>query len=155
MTFRRVSLLSSSVLASVVVANTGFMAARAQVNNEFAEQIRTQLDILTDSSQLDNYRPVLTHIDEIGLDEDEARSWDLPLEANTEYVIAAVCDNDCQNIDLELLEGDRVVDADREDDPYPVIVGVTGDDSYQAKITMRTCAVNPCYSGFRLFQIKR
>ena len=128
--------------------------AQAQTNNEFAQQIRTQLDILMDSSQLNNYHPILTHIDDVGLNEGEARSWDLPLEANTEYVIAAVCDHDCQNIDLELLEEDRIVDADREDDAYPMIVGVTGNRStYQAKITMQTCGVNPCYSGFRLFKL--
>ena len=140
------SLLSVGVLGERV---------QAQTNNEFAQQIRAQLDILTDSSRLDNYRPILTHIDDVGLNAGESRTWDLPVESNTEYVIAAVCDHDCQNIDLELLEGDRTVDFDREEDAYPMIVGVTGEHSYKAKITMQTCAVNPCYSGFRLFQLEK
>ena len=153
--------LSSSALSPLLIAGAFFSAGvvgnsvQAQTNNEFAEQIRSQLDILTDSSQLNSYQPILTHIDDVGLNSGESRTWDLSLEANTEYVVAAVCDHDCQNIDLELLEGDRVVDADREEDAYPMIVGITGSHSYKAKITMRTCAVNPCYSGFRLFQIKK
>ena len=158
MTFRSLfSSLFSPVLLAGSILGIGFVekGVYAQTNNEFATQIRTQLDILMDSPQLDNYRPILTHIDDVGLNSGESRTWDLPLEANTEYVVAAVCDHDCQNIDLELLEGERVVDADREEDAYPMIVGVTGEHSYQAKITMRTCAVSPCYSGFRLFQLEK
>ena len=139
------SLLSVGLVGEMVLAQTA---------NEFEQQIRTQLDILTSSSELDKYLPILTHIDDVGLNTGESRTWDLPVEPNTEYVIAAVCDHDCQNIDLELLEGDRTVDADREDDAYPMIVGVTGRHSYRAKITMQTCEVNPCYSGFRLFKLK-
>ncbi|MEM9217420.1 MAG: hypothetical protein AAGD25_24160 [Cyanobacteria bacterium P01_F01_bin.150] len=150
-----ISISSSLVLAgSLFGLNFAKDVAHAQTTNEFAQQIRTQLDILADSSQFEQYQPILTHIDDIGLNVGESRDWDLPVEANVEYVVAAVCDNDCQNIDLELLEGDRVVDADREEGPYPIIVGITGEHSYRAKIIMRACAVNPCYSGFRLFKLK-
>ena len=140
------------IVSSILSIGLSEDIAQAQTTNEFAQQIRTQLDIVTTSPPLTNYQPILTHIDDVGLNAGESRTWDLPVEANIEYVIAAVCDHDCQNIDLELLEDGQTVDSDFEEDAYPMIVGVTGQRSYQARITMQTCAVSPCYSGFRLFQ---
>lgn len=140
------------LLFTILGMNAGQQPIQAQTNNEFAQQIRAQLDILTDSLELDDYRPVLTHIDNVGLNAGESKVWPLSLDADTEYVIAAVCDNDCQNIDLELLEGEALVDSDREEDAYPMVVGVAGNHEYSAKITMQACAVSPCYSGLRLFR---
>ena len=154
MTRRKLFLNSFGSLLFVTALGTTLarQPVQAQTNNEFAQQIRAQLDILTDSLELDDYRPVLTHIDNVGLNVGESKVWSLSLDSGTEYVIAAVCDNDCQNIDLELLEGEAPVDADREEDAYPMVVGVAGNHEYSAKITMQACAVSPCYSGLRLFQ---
>ncbi|NET51762.1 MAG: hypothetical protein F6K09_24580, partial [Merismopedia sp. SIO2A8] len=117
----------------------------SQANPEFTRQVIAQLDTLTTQLEPNGYVEVMSYIDEVGLQENESRTWDLTLEPNAEYVITAVCDDDCQTLGLTLLEDNAVVGEHRDETPYPRITGLFGSSSYQVTVTMGTCQIEPCY----------
>ena len=145
-------IVSAGLLSALSSYGLLSIPARAQTNNEFAQQITDQLDTLATSLEADGYVEVESYIDTDGLNVEDSKIWDLSLEPNVEYVITAVCDNDCQDLDLLLLEDNTVVDEDRAADAYPMLVGVPGEHRYQAEVIMRACTIEPCYSGLRIFR---
>lgn len=87
------------------------------------------------------------------LRDDEYDTYSLTLRAGREYKITAGCDGDCGDIDLVLYdENGNLVDSDREYDDNP-IVGVTPSwtGSFQVKVIMADCRVNPCRFGIAVY----
>lgn len=51
-----------------------------------------------------------------------ADTWILTLQQNREYLIAAVCEEDCQDLDLTILNSQyQVLQENFADDPYPIV----------------------------------
>jgi len=74
------------------------------------------------------------------------------LRAGVGYSFVAVCDADCDNIDLELLDGatGAVVGADLLEDDFPVVhYRPQTDARYFVRLILRTCTQAPCYIGAR------
>ena len=64
-----------------------------------------------------------------------------------------VCDEDCSDIDLSLLDGyGNLVVEDIEVDDAPVIeFTVTASGDFTLGVEMYECSVEPCYYGVGLF----
>lgn len=73
------------------------------------------------------------------------------LEAGVRYFFVGACDRDCGDLDFELFEPDgSLVAHDTEADSTPVVsVMPEVDGSFRLKVTMFTCAIEPCEWGVR------
>ncbi|MDO8665786.1 MAG: hypothetical protein Q7J79_04190 [Gemmatimonadales bacterium] len=75
------------------------------------------------------------------------------LAAGGRYVIIAVCDEDCSDIDLRLWAPDGTkIHEDIETDDYPTLqftAPLTG--TYRLSVEMATCSQNPCYWGMQVY----
>ncbi len=74
----------------------------------------------------------------------------ITLGGGTSYQLIGVCDTNCKNLDIELLDANgKEVDKDVEDDDFP-IVGVEGSGTYTARVTMTACE-GSCAFGVKAF----
>lgn len=78
--------------------------------------------------------------------------WRFNLSANTEYRILGVCDVDCSNVDIELVDSrGGVVASDVLPDDYPVVSFTPpADGTYYARLMMQSCTRAPCYAAMRV-----
>ena len=85
----------------------------------------------------------------VGRLEDGASStWSFDAAHDT-YIIAAVCDYDCDDVDICVsTAGDTVCDEDTDDFP---LVSVRGSD-LQIEVAMFNCSESYCYYGVLVFQ---
>lgn len=84
----------------------------------------------------------------------ESEGGELVLEpaAGQEYVVLAVCDDDCADIDLYLSDEEgNEVGADTEVGKWPVIVTDRLEAGYTIEVFMAECAVAPCYFAVGAF----
>ena len=87
------------------------------------------------------------------LDEDQSDTWTFVLAGGNDYTIIGVCDEDCGDIDLTLLDdrGD-VIDEDVLEDSYPIVsASPRRDAAYTIDVDMYKCDVEPCYFGMAIF----
>jgi hypothetical protein len=79
--------------------------------------------------------------------------WSVNLAGGVPYRIVGGCDNQCSDVDIQLVNaGGSVVTEDTLDDDYPVVnFTPPGAGTYKVRILMRTCTVAPCYAGARLY----
>ena len=78
--------------------------------------------------------------------------WQFALHANTEYRFLGVCDVDCSNVDIEVIDGrGGVVASDMLPDDYPVVSFTPPTDgTYYARLLMQSCTRAPCYAALRV-----
>jgi hypothetical protein len=95
----------------------------------------------------------LTHEIWMGeLRDEESRSLSIRLEANVEYLILGVCDEDCSDIDLVLKRGGSTIDEDVATDDYPIVSVTPGKaEDYQLEVKMVACSANPCRYGVAVY----
>lgn len=89
-----------------------------------------------------------------GLDADDNTNWTFNFSASKEYIFVAVCDADCEDIDLYLnnVNGEEI-DKDTEEDDYPVVTfSPAYSGRYELKVTMYSCEIEPCYFGIGIFE---
>lgn len=88
------------------------------------------------------------------LDAESSEEIRISLPPNTEIAILAVCDNECDNIDLVLFDasGD-LIDEDRLSDDVPVVEVTTGAsaEDYVLRVGVVTCTIAPCYYSFGVY----
>ena len=120
--------------------------------DQFERQVRTQLDAAAQRLGKNGYE--LTHNVFTGeLRETQHEDVTVELDRGKTYIIVAVCDNDCKDVDLRLLNrGGREIDNDVEADDYPTVaVQPERDDRYTVRTIMATCNSQPCRYGFGAF----
>ncbi|MBC9031240.1 hypothetical protein IAG41_02450 [Sphingomonas sp. JC676] len=72
------------------------------------------------------------------------------LSGAASYQLIGVCDTDCKNLDIQLLDANgKEVDKDVEDDDFP-IVGALASGPYTARVTMTACE-GSCAFGLKAF----
>jgi hypothetical protein len=83
------------------------------------------------------------------------------LSGGVEYRFIGACDNECEDVDLMLLDmsGTPVLDADGRPvqdvlvDNYPVVVFTPPSDGrYLLQLFMYACSAEPCYAGVRVLE---
>ena len=79
--------------------------------------------------------------------------FELSLEGGKEYVIVGFCDGDCTDVDLVLTSASGAeVDSDVAADDYPVVMVEPGrSGTYNLKVVMAACSVEPCFYGVGVF----
>ena len=135
-------------------------AANAQQANLTDEQ-RAQLQQLVGSYLNDvqnahggGMSPATGFVDEVtGLQPGTDHRWQVNLNGGTAYRIIGACDNECSNLDIELIDvrTGGVVASDMLPDDYPVVdYTPTANGAYIVRIMMQTCTIAPCYAGARV-----
>lgn len=78
--------------------------------------------------------------------------WHVNLTAGTAYTFIGACDDDCTNLDFELIAPQGgVVASDLLPDDFPVAQFTpTENGQYIARLLMRTCSMAPCFAGARV-----
>lgn len=139
----------AAVLTAIMVPATVPTNARAQ--SRWRAEVTTQVDQAAKVLKEHGYKR--TDLFDGSLDHDASESLTLPLRVGREYALVAVCDVDCDNLDLHLYGGnDQVLESDTEMDDVPVIMfAPKRDGKYRLKITMKKCGSSPCYYGVGLF----
>ncbi len=122
-------------------------------NARFVRQIRQQLESTAMRLGQINYR--IVHDPHIGnMPDNNSERHTLQLRSGYSYALAAVCDEDCGDIDLKLYDANGntvVVDEERDDTPLlEVIPRSTGE--FTLEVIMPNCAASNCYYGVGLFE---
>jgi hypothetical protein len=122
--------------------------ARAQ---EHAELVWKQLMTAFTSVNGDGYGSLNYIIGRMG--EGKTDSWTLNFEKGTSYRIVGVCDKDCSDLDIEILDGSTVIEKDVLDDDAPIVsFSPKASGQLRVKVTMAKCSEAPCFFGFGIFQ---
>ncbi|MGF1536716.1 MAG: hypothetical protein ACFB4J_09585 [Elainellaceae cyanobacterium] len=140
------------LLASPEVQNLNAQNLDTQNLNEFQLQVDHQLNDAQAVLEQEGYVQVKRYVDTRGLGETESHQWDLQLDVGHSYVVTAVCDSDCADLDLVWYESGSEVVRDTESDAYPILTVSPSVGAQQMEVTMYGCEVEPCYYGFGVFR---
>jgi hypothetical protein len=136
----RPSLPASLALFLLLVPGT------ATAQNEYEQQV---LDILSEVSGFAMEQGYAQTGDKFvaALEESASGNHYVNLTAGRDYVMVAVCDVDCSDIDLHLYSPDgEEVGADTEPDDVPVIeLGHVGGGRHRLEVGMYACSSEPCF----------
>lgn len=112
--------------------------------------IRVQLDSATAAIGRLNYQPVGA-TQSGALNQGSSTEFSVSL-APGKYVISAVCDGDCEDLDLFVSNAAGSVGSDDEEDDVPMVeFTVERAGSHTVRVTMATCTEEPCAWGARIF----
>ena len=149
-------------LAEVRVTATGGNApvstfGPATASNEYEELVLSYLDASYTYFQ-DALREEDVDVQSIfhsslgALEESERETVFLTLPETEDFILRAVCDDDCSDVDLILLDPlGNILDEDIAPDDNPTLVTTGG--SVQVEVSMVTCSVEPCYYALGVFQV--
>lgn len=79
--------------------------------------------------------------------------WQVDLVGGTAYRIIGACDDDCTNMDIELIDVSTggVVASDMLQDDFPLVdFTPQANGRYIVRLLMQTCTVAPCFAGARV-----
>lgn len=78
--------------------------------------------------------------------------WQVNLAGGAAYRFIGACDNECSNLDFEVIDAQgAVVASDLLPDDYPVVdYTPPANGQYYLRLLMRSCSVAPCYAGARV-----
>jgi hypothetical protein len=84
--------------------------------------------------------------------------WVVDLVGGATYGIIGACDNECSNMDIELIDMTTggVVASDLLPDDFPVVqFAAPANGRYMVRMLMQTCTVAPCYAGARVLAVSQ
>jgi len=78
--------------------------------------------------------------------------WQVNLAAGTNYRVIGGCDNECSNLDIEIIDARGAVAAsDLAPDDFPVVnFTPAANGTFTIRVMMQACSVAPCYAGARV-----
>lgn len=79
--------------------------------------------------------------------------WQVELAGGTAYRIIGACDDDCTNMDIELIDMTTggVVASDMLPDDFPIVdFTPAANGRYMVRMLMQSCSVAPCFAGARV-----
>ncbi len=88
-----------------------------------------------------------------GLQPGTDHRWQVSLSGGVNYRIIGACDNECSNLDIELIDASTggVVASDLLPDDFPVVnYSPPANGNYIVRIMMQTCTIAPCFAGARI-----
>lgn len=136
--------------------NGGSASQQANITPEQDQQLRGLI-----GSLLNNYQQNLAQgmtvptgfSDEItSLQPGHDYRWQVNLQGGTQYRVLGACDNECSNVDIELIDNSgAVVASDKAPDDKPVVnFTPASSGQYIVRVILQTCTVGPCYVGARM-----
>ena len=122
-----------------------------EYQNEYEQQVAEQLGEVSGVFTSAGLTPILR--DGGHLDHRTYEDYAVTLAAGHSYVLMGVCDEDCQDLDLELYDGyGNLISQDDSVDDAPVVeVSVAEGGAFTLRVMMYECSENPCYYGFGVF----
>ena len=129
------------------------VAVYAAGQDEFEKQVRAQIEEAGRELAGEGFR-LTHHIFTGNLKEGEFENVVFELDPGGAYVVLGVCDNDCKDIDLKLLNAaGREIDSDEGEDDAPV-VAVTPEkkERFTVRAIMASCGQSPCRYGLGVFR---
>lgn len=121
--------------------------------DEFEKQVQQQIQQA--GRELRQKGFTLTHQIFTGtLKESEMENVLFELDGGGTYVVLGVCDNDCKDLDLKLLNASgREIDSDVQEDDAPVVaVAPTRNERHTVQAIMADCGKSPCRYGLGVFR---
>lgn len=138
--------------ALAIAASVISVPAAAQTGENL---IQTLLNIV--DRELSNQGLRITAVANLGngLDDGESRGDIVRLDAGRSYIVVGVCDEDCEDFDLEIKDRNgEVVGSDFLEDDAPMVrLNSVGGGGYQIRSIMADCSLEPCLTGVRVYRI--
>ena len=125
----------------------------ASGQDEFTTQVQQQIEQAGRDLEQKGFE--LTHQIFTGaLKEGQLEDVRFELERGGTYVVLGVCDNDCKDLDLRLVNSaGKEIDSDVQEDDAPVVaVTPARNESYIVKAVMADCTQGPCRYGLGVFR---
>jgi hypothetical protein len=122
--------------------------AQSQWEQQVLEQIQTASDLFAPEGYTMVGDPTLG-----SLHDEASEDFHVTLQAGVSYVLVGVCDNDCPDVDLMLLDDSgNEVDSDYETDAVPIVeVTPLRTQSYSVHVYMADCSSGPCVYGVGVY----
>ncbi len=127
-------------------------AVQAQEMNH-EELIQEQLKVAERLVAAEGYQPRQEHVvGSVELGETVTQSIRLGNGGN--YMVIAVCDADCSDVDLAVYDSERkLVGSDNDESDVAIAqVATAAAGGFTAEVTMYSCAVSPCFYGLGVFE---
>jgi hypothetical protein len=135
-----------------VMGSGGGGGSSAPATGQYDQQVNNQLDTF-ERSQSGATRLFRSPI--FRLNEGASQDYNVTLIAGVPYKVAGVCDNDCPDLDIKLLDGSgNELASDSLTDSLPIVTyrpGQTG--NYRVRVVMYDCNVAPCSAGVTVMAI--
>ena len=145
-------LLSKLFLSVGITGGTILLSANHALADRFTEQVGIQLVAAARQAGYQGYK--VSHEPFIGdLGNGGEDSITINLERGASYLITAVCDEDCRDIDLALYDDNgNLIASDVQKDDHPVIaVTPRWSVRYVIRVYMAQCSNAPCRYGIGTF----
>lgn len=115
-------------------------------------QVKNQLYAIARNLRLDGFQKSHDYRYD-STEEGSIERFSVTLNVGKWYKIASVCDNDCHDLDLELIdENGNVVEYDLLENDQPMLfVKPKWTGSYTVKVKMQDCQNEPCTFGIGIF----
>lgn len=138
-------------LALVLVAAAFAVPVSAQ-SNTFEGQVAFQMRVAEAFANSVGYD--LT--DELifsSLDDGESESFTIDVDGGKDYRMIALCDEDCDDIDIYLEDTNgNVLDEDISLNDAPIVsLTAKGESRYVLRVRMYSCSLEPCYFAIGVF----
>lgn len=122
------------------------LAAKAEAQTV----VRTQLDSANVIMARQNFRPVGT-TQGGALNEGHQSEFSVTLAPGS-YIVAGVCDADCEDLDLTVFGGGKELASDVLEDHVPMVTfTVARQGSHTFRVAMASCSSEPCGWGARVY----
>jgi hypothetical protein len=123
-------------------------ATPALAQNQYTRQVNNQLDAM-ESNARGQGKTRLFRSPIFRLNEGAQQNYPISLVRGRNYTIGGVCDNDCPDLDIKLIDPNgREVATDVLTDSVPLVQHqATMSGTYRVRVIMYDCNVNPCSAG--------
>jgi hypothetical protein len=130
------------------------MASPALAQNQYTRQVISQLDGM-ESRAVGTGKTRLFRSPIFQLNEGESISYQVNLARGGSYMIGGVCDNDCPDLDIALIDPrGREVATDTLTDSVPVVgYDARQGGTYTVRVLMYDCNSSPCSAGLTVMGV--
>lgn len=134
-----------TVIAAALAAAT-FVPVAAHADQQYIDQIVAQL-IVAESAYMSNGYTRVIGPEADRMTNGQVESYTIMLEEGTTYIIHGVCDSDCGDLDLQLVdENGNVVSEDSTTDDQPIVnVTPAWSGQFSVNVRMYDCQNSYCY----------
>lgn len=128
-----------------------------EIDSEYIDIVREELDQAGEAHESAGYARFGEDMVEPVELNSNGYTMSVTLSAGASYLFQGACDQDCSDVDMEILDPrGRQVALDVESDDQPrVAVEPRQSGQYSVRIWLAQCSVEPCYTGIRGYQRRR
>lgn len=140
--------MKRTVLALVASLTIGWFPSPLTAQNQWEQQVRDQL---SGSERLlqDSGFQLVESLRMGRLRRQAMENVVLDFEAGIQYFVVGACDNDCSDLNMELVDASgRIITEDMKKDALPILVHAPEmAGRYTVRVSMAACSSEPCFYG--------